>query len=472
MCEQAGSALRFMDGRDAAPRQPVDHGRISPVDALNYNRHRESLHHDRWTARFSSANPKLGRAINFGYRIIMIADPFELNLRHLRAMTEVVRCRSLSAAADVVGITQPALTAAISGLELKLAPLFTRSRDGMVANDACRKLAARVMEAYGHLAAGLRGAGRRTSGFSMPERLLTTSQLRALLALADEGSFVAAAQATRLSQPALHRSVRDVERLVGTPLVQRRGRGVTLTRAGHRAARGFRLALGALRSGISELALEAGPIAADGITIGAMPLCRARLLPGAIADLHAGYPDAHVTVIEGAHRELMDQLREGRIDMAIGALRSPSPGPDLVQEPLLVDRLAIVGRGRHPLAGAAMPSLDQLASCRWLIGLPGSPLRAHWERLFATTRLPVAPVDCGSVMVIRSLLLSGDYLTLLSPEQIGMELETGMLELIGPPLSDHVRTIGFTVRADWKPTPGQDAFIKALKKEGATIKEN
>lgn len=402
----------------------------------------------------------------------MVADPFELNLRHLRAMAEVVRCRSLSAAAANIGITQPALTAAISGLETKLVPLFTRGRDGMEANDACRKLAERVTEAYGHLATGLRGSGRRSSGFSMPERLLTTSQLRALLALADEGSFVAAAQATRLSQPALHRSVRDIERLVGTPLVQRRGRGVTLTKAGHRAARGFRLALGALRSGISELALEAGPAATDEIAIGAMPLCRARLLPGAIADLHTARPDMHVTVVEGAHRELMDQLREGKIDLAIGALRSPSPGPDLVQEPLLVDRLAIVGRGGHPLAGPDIPSLEQLASYRWLVGLPGSPLRAHWERLFATTGLPVAPVDCGSVMVIRSLLLSGNYLTLLSPEQIGMELETGTLELIGPPLGDHVRTIGFTVRAEWRPTPGQQAFIKALKKEGATIKEN
>lgn len=402
----------------------------------------------------------------------MLADPFDLNLRHLRAMAEIVRIGSLSAAAETIGITQPALTAAIAGLEARLVPLFTRGREGMIANGAGSVLAERVDEAYRHLANGLRASGRRAGGFSMPERLVTTSQLRALLALAEEGSFVAAAQATCLSQPALHRSVRDIERLIGTPLVQRRGRGVTLTESGHRAARGFRLALGALRSGISELGSITGPVAADRLIIGAMPLCRARLLPNAIADLQAEHPHTHVTVIEGAHRALMDQLREGRIDMAIGALRTPPPGPDLIQQPVLVDRLAIIARGGHPLAGPTLPSPERLASFRWLVGLPGSPLRQHWERLFDGMDAPAAPVDCGSVMVIRALLMSGDYLTLLSPEQIWMELKTGMLELVGPPLDDHVRTIGVTVRADWRPTAGQQAFIAALKRQDTTIHQN
>lgn len=402
----------------------------------------------------------------------MAIDPFELNLRHLRAMAEIVRIGSLSAAAETIGITQPALTAAIAGLEGRLGPLFTRNRDGMVVNEAGRMLAERVTEAFQHLANGLRGSARRAGGFAMPERLLTTSQLRALLALADEGSFVAAAQSTGLSQPALHRSVRDIERLLGSPITLRRGRGVMLSEVGHRAARGFRLALGSLRAGVAELTTQPGSAGVDRITIGAMPLCRARLLPRAIAQLQAERPDTHVTVIEGAHRELVDQLREGRIDLTIGALRTPAPGPDLVQEPVLIDRLAIIARGGHPLAGEQMPSPRQLASFRWLVGLPGSPLRRHWEQLFGELEAPAAPVDCGSVMVIRALLMSGDYLTLLSPEQIWMELETGMLELVGPLLDDHVRTIGVTFRADWRPTPGQQAFLAALKQQGTTLKQN
>ena len=399
-------------------------------------------------------------------------EPFDLNLRHLRAMASVVRIGSLTAAANEVGITQPALTAAIAGLEARLGPLFERSRQGMSANPAGRAMAARVEEAYRQLAAGLRTAGPRSRGFTQPERLVTTSQLRALLALADDGSYVVAAHTTGLSQPALHRSVRDVERLTGAPLVQRRGRGVALTEAGRRTARAFRFAASAIRSGLAELAALANADAADRLVIGAMPLCRARLLPDAVARLQAAYPNTHVTIVEGAHRELMDQLREGRLDMTIGALRTPPPGPDVVQTPLLIDRLVVVAGGHHPLAGADRPSLAELARHRWLVGIPGSPLREHWERMFEGIAAPAAPVDCGSVMVIRGLLMSGDYLTLLSPQQIGMELETNMLALVGPPLEDHVRTIGVTVRADWRPTVAQRFFVAALAEAEGAIQKN
>jgi DNA-binding transcriptional LysR family regulator len=392
----------------------------------------------------------------------MTNDPFVLNLRHLRAVASVVRIGSLSGAADDVGITQPALTAAIAGLEARLGSLFIRSRDGMEPNDAGRALAQRAEEAYRHLASGLRAGSPRARGFSQPERLVTTSQLRALLALADDGSYATAAQTTGLSPPALHRSVRDVERLTGTLLVQRRGRGVALTEAGRRAVRAFRLAVGAIRSGLTDLAALENEAAMDRLVIGAMPLCRARMLPAAVARLQSTYPNAHVTVVEGAHRELLDQLREGRIDMTIGALRTPSPGPDVVQSPLLVDRLAIVAGGGHPLAGPRRPPLSELARHRWLVGIPGSPLREHWEKMFEGMAMPAAPVDCGSVMVIRGLLMSGDYLTLLSPEQIGMELKTGMLALVGGPLEDHVRNIGVTVRADWRPTAAQQFFVSTL----------
>ena len=66
-------------------------------------------------------------------------------------------------------------------------------------------------------------------------------------------------------------------------------------------------------------------------------------------------------------------------------------------------------------------------------------------------------------MVLRGLLTSGDYLTLLSPEQVGMELQTGLLTMVGPPLDDHVRSIGVTVRRDWRPTAAQAYFLSALR---------
>ncbi len=206
----------------------------------------------------------------------------------------------------------------------------------------------------------------------------------------------------------------------------------------------------------------AGRAGGEGIVIGAMPLARARLLPNAMARLHEASPGAQMVVIEGAHRELIDLLRDGRIDLAVGALRDPSPGPDLVQRPLLVDRLAIVARADHPLAVAGNSDAASLMAYPWIVGGQGAPLRLQWEALFAGGPLPPAPIDCGSVMTIRGLLLAGDYLTLLSPAQIWMELRAGLLALIGGPLERSVRTIGLTTRADWRPTTVQRTFIDFL----------
>ena len=78
--------------------------------------------------------------------------------------------------------------------------------------------------------------------------------------------------------------------------------------------------------------------------------CRARLLPAAAAEFYAKHPEVALSIVEGSYLELVDPLRDGEIDMMIGAVRDPAPGPDLVQVPLFRDRPVIVGRRGHPLA--------------------------------------------------------------------------------------------------------------------------
>ncbi len=390
-------------------------------------------------------------------------DPFALNLRHLRAVAVVVQTGSVSAAAERVSLSQPALTQGITKLEAQVAlRLFERKPKGMEPTAAGRLLAARADEAIGHLAEGLRPIRRGGAGFAQAERLVTMAQLRALLALADAGSYVSAAQQAGLSQPAIHRAVRDIERLAGAPLVERRDRGMILTEAGRRVARGLRLAISAIAAGLADIAELIGERAGS-ITVGAMPMARARLLPEAMARLHRTDPGAAMQVVEGAHRELIDQLRDGRIDMTLGALREPHPGPDVVQTPLFTAQLSIVARADHPLILAGRSDLAGLASYPWILAGRGTPLEAQWQQLFAGVAQPQAPIECGSVMTIRGLLLAGDYLTLLSPDQIWVEIELGLLGLIGPPIAGSVRTIAMTTRADWRPTAIQRRFVELIE---------
>jgi len=387
-------------------------------------------------------------------------QPFDLNLRHLRAVAAIRRWGSVSKAANDVALSQPALTQGIAKLESQLGlRLFERGPSGMVPTVEGDRLSERVETAAGAMIAAfdaIRGGSR--GGFRGTENLVTMSQVRALLALAAAGSFVDAAQASNLSQPSLHRAVRDVERLSGVGLVERRGRGVRLTGAGQRLARGFGLAIEEIRAALDELA----PADTGRIRIGAMPLARARLLPVAIARFHKERPGARIEVEEGPHAELIERLRDGRLDFLIGALRDPLPGPDVVQEALFDDRLVIVARRGHSLAGATTPSLDQLSSFPWVVARPGAPLLRVWRALFEDAGVPVpdAPVTCGSAMLIRGLLAESDFLTLLSPHQISGQRD---LVAIGDPIEKTRRPIGLTTRVDWRPAPAQRHFIALLR---------
>ncbi len=376
-----------------------------------------------------------------------------LNLRHLRAAAEIRRLGSINAASDAVSLTQPAVTQAIGKLEGQLGlSLFERHYDGVAALEAAHLLAPRVEAALAHI-----GSSR-----------VTMAQLRALIALGDAGSYAGASQTTGLSQPSLHRAVSDLAVVLRRALVERRGRGLALTPAGRKTLRAFRLARAELEAGLSEIeglkGRETGRIA-----IGAMPLSRARVLPAAIAAFHARHPDVRVSIVEGSWHDLVEPLRDGELDLMIGALRDPAPGDDLEQAPLFADRPVVIGRKGHPLSGAAGIGPETLALYPWTIAAPGAPLRTQWEQMFSEAGLavPEVPIECGSVMMIRQILVDSDFLTLLSPDQVAVELEAHWLERLCDAPAGLVRMIGATTRAGWRPTARQQDFMDCLSDHAA-----
>jgi len=384
-------------------------------------------------------------------------SPWSFNLRHLAAVAAVVGRGSVSAAAGAVHLTQPAVTQAIARVEALLGlQLFERRTDGMTPLPPAIALAARVERALDLIGS----------------RRVTIAQLRAFLAVADAGSYAAAAARTGLSQPTLHRAIADLALILRRTLVERRGRGIALTETGRRTGRAFRLARAELEAGISEAFGRAhrGP---GRIVIGAMPLSRARVLPRALARFTAVHPEVDLVIVEGSHGELAEPLRDGSLDLMIGALRDPPPGPDLVQRPLFGDSVIALARTGHPLAGhgphGTPPSLSDLARYPWILPTGGAPLRTGFEAMFRKAGLapPPVPIECGSVMMVREILMQTDFLTLLSPDQVTVEREAGWLVSLGEPPGHFARTIGMTTRAQWRPAPAQAAFIAELEKAAA-----
>lgn len=384
---------------------------------------------------------------------------WKLNLRHLRAVSEICERGSVSAAAQAVNLTQPAVTQGIARTESVLGqPLFDRTSEGMVPLPSAHMLLPRIRSALNHIASSR----------------VTMAQLRALIIFAEHGNYAAASAASGLSQPSLHRAIGDLSVALRRSLLERRGKGLALTEAGRRIVRGFRLARNELEAGLAELegirGRETGRIA-----VGAMPLSRARILPAAVAAFHAQHPEVAISIVEGSYAELVAPLRDGEIDLMIGALREPSPEPDLVQSALFEDRPVVLGRKGHPLTarlvaesnGAARQTLALFAEYPWIVAAPGTPLRTQWERMFTHAGItpPKVPIECGSVITIREILTKSDFLTLLSRDQLSVELEAGWVTQLWAAPSDILRRIGVTTRAHWRPTRLQQAFLDELHRQ-------
>ena len=380
-------------------------------------------------------------------------DIWSLNLRHLRAVVAIAEHGSISSAARAVSITQPAISQGLARLEELLGEkLFDRRPDGMALVEAGETVALRSATALAHI-----GSPR-----------VTMAQMHAFIALAREGSYAGAALNTGLSQPTLHRSVNDLALVLRRQLGERHGKGVRLTGPGRLLARRFRLAEAELRACLIELANLRGENVGK-IVIGAMPLSRARLLPSACAAFMADQNAIVVEVVEGAYADLIEPLRDGEIDFMIGALRDPV-SDDLCQLPLFEDRPAVFARAGHPLAGQS-PTLAQMASYPW-VGPPRNvPLRNSWERWLAQAGRgsPTVPIECGSVITIREILRDTEFLTVLSRDQLRVELEAGWVEAIAEVPEWFYRSIGITSRAGWRPTPGHRLFMDQLQQIAGSL---
>lgn len=385
-----------------------------------------------------------------------------MNLRHLEGLVAIARVESFSAAARQISLSQSALTQAIAKLEAAVgARLFHRGAAGAVATKAGEMLglhASRALEL-------INTAGREF----LPElrqplcRRATMTQLAALAAVERAGSFRGGARAARLSEPSIHRSIRDLERTIGKPLLLRIGAALQATPAASALARATRLANAEIEAGLDAIAN--GKADDRRLVIGAMPLVRAGLLPSALAQLCAQEPRVRVQVIEGPYPELLNALLDGELDMLLGALRDQPPR-GAVQHRLFDDDLVIVARADHPLARAPGWTADALTAFPWAASPEGTPRRQRWEQTMAAAGIkPPAPrVECSSASAIRGLLLQGDWLAMLSPDQFRIERTLGLLAPLGGPLPVSTRTIGITTRAGWEPDPLHQKLLDILYK--------
>jgi DNA-binding transcriptional LysR family regulator len=200
--------------------------------------------------------------------------------------------------------------------------------------------------------------------------------LRVMRAIADEGSFTAAAHSLGYTQPAISQMVRRLEQRSGTILVERNGRSVRLTEAGEVLARHAVHVLAALDNAEAEVAAIAG-LQAGRVRLMAFPSSSATLVPKALAKVKADYPGITVQFSEAEPPESLAALRDGTCDLAVAftydgtdAGRGEDDLQGLVVLDVLTDPVMVALPADHRLAGAEVVELDDLADEPWIAGCP------------------------------------------------------------------------------------------------------
>lgn len=400
------------------------------------------------------------------------------NLRHLRAFKEVASSKSISEASRKIFLSQPAITQAISKLEgLVKAPLFIRRSNGMYPTEAGELFLQRVKRCLKLLRSGTKEAFRSGSkkGVQMHNNLnqmISSTQLRALIAVSDARNFTLAAHNIGISQPSLHRAARELENLFQVKLFEKTSQGIELSKSAQIMAQTAKLCFAEIKQGFEEVDALKG-FDSGSILIGSMPLARSYLLPCAINDLTRKHPGVRISVVDGPYDDLLNHLRHGEIDFLIGALRYPAPTEDIVQQPLFAPPLAIVSRCGHPLANKKNLTVKDLGAFPWAVPRTGTPTREYFDELFesAGEELPLNQIESGSLILIRGLLLDSDRLTIISSHQVYHEERMGLLKALPFEMKGSRREIGITIRRDWRPTQTQQLFLDLLKSNGETMSE-
>jgi DNA-binding transcriptional LysR family regulator len=296
------------------------------------------------------------------------------------------------------------------------------------------------------------------------------SQLRYFNAVAQHGSFSAAAKALGISQPGLTKAVRRLETSLECNLFDRLPRGVALTRQGLALLRHANQLNVQLHDAREEVrALGRGVIGQ--LRIGAGPSWITRGLPGIIARMTAEYPRLSFQVVGGFNSSLMESLRSGDLDLVLSALPEYSP-PGLQAVPLTRDTMSVVARRDHPLCQRRRMSPSSTLAFPWV--LPGRHVlsRLRLEALFRVAGLnpPAATIEADSMSFIAGVLRDSDMLSFATSQIIRSEMD-GIAPLMVPGLST-TRSAGILFRSSAGVMPATRAMIAALERFAREIGDN
>ncbi len=289
-------------------------------------------------------------------------------------------------------------------------------------------------------------------------------QILCFLEVAERRSFVRAAEALHTSQPAISKTISELEETLGVALFERSRSGVRLTSYGE----AFRLhggaSLAALRQGVESL-VSARIGGGLRLSIGVLPTAAASVMPRAIKRAKDGGLAAIVYLATGGNDVLLKLLKEKRLDFVVGRFADVGLMRDLVFEHLYSEEIVLVGRAGHPLGVGRRVPLRAITDYTVLLPEPGSIIRPMVDTLLLSRGVSQIPdvIETTSPTFGRSYLRISDGIWIISRGVVADDIASG--ELVKLPIDVDAVTgpVGLTMRADAAPSLSVQIIRRAIR---------
>ncbi len=262
------------------------------------------------------------------------------------------------------------------------------------------------------------------------------SHLRDVLAIVEYGSLRAAGRHLGVTQPAISRSLREIENELGVMLFERHSKGVRLTRMGNAFVQRAMAIQSELQRATEEIEQLKGHTTGQA-SVALSSAASIALLPKTLSYFRKKHPGAIVKVAEGLFQSFEQDIARGKLDFFVGPIDGTLTPTQLSVEPLFANTRLVVARKGHPLSNAT--SVEDLKNAQWIRpSLSSRNNEANFECWFEERGLPRPDVVMHSRSSLNTILAltSSDLLTILPRQWLEFPLTTDAVQALSgiPPL--------------------------------------
>ncbi|ECE1111199.1 LysR family transcriptional regulator [Salmonella enterica subsp. enterica serovar Litchfield] len=288
--------------------------------------------------------------------------------------------------------------------------------------------------------------------------------LHTFVAVAQQGTLGRAAETLNLSQPALSKTLNELEQLTGTRLFERGRLGAQLTVPGEQFLTHAVKVLDALNTAGQALNRKEDA-SADVVRVGALPTAALGILPAAIGRFHQQQKSTSLQVATMNNTMLLAGLKSGEIDLGIGRMSDPELMGGLNYELLFLESLKLVVRPGHPLLQETI-TLSRVMEWPVVVSPKGTVPRQNAEALLQSQgcKMPAGCIETLSASLSRQLTVDYDYVWFVPSGAVKEDLRQATLVSFPVPTQSAGEPIGILTRVDIPLSTGAQMLIAAIRK--------